>query len=40
VQEYYAAGAQNPESYLRAFSEEILESSLNVGLFFFFEVEN
>ncbi|GLT77852.1 hypothetical protein SLA2020_494070 [Shorea laevis] len=30
--EYYAAGAQNPESYLRAFSEDILESSLNTPI--------
>lgn len=35
MQEYYAAGAQNLKSYLRAFSEEILESSLNVGFFSF-----
>ncbi|KAL4642326.1 hypothetical protein ACB092_02G008300 [Castanea dentata] len=29
--EYYVAGAQNSESYLRAFSNEILEASLNTN---------
>lgn len=40
LQDYYAAGGGNPESYYSVFSDDILERALNVVFNFYFSNNN